>query len=295
MNKNDLKAFIEANPKLVTMKESVAYPGLYVLKYTKKVFYDSLWNKYLENCRGTIIDKDYNIVSMPFQKIYNYGVESRSPVLDYNELVHVHRKINGFMVAVTWYNDDLLISTTGSTDSPFVAMAKELIDVKKFRDYFEDCEDKDFTLMFECCHKNDPHIIPEKEGMYLLGWRDNKWDSVVQTECLEYIADDLGTLHVESYQMTIGRLQSIVKTVKHEGFVFYTLDGKISAKIKSPYYLTNKFFARGVKTDKLMRADIKKSLDEEYYKLIDNIQENIVEYTALDEQQRLTYIRNFLA
>jgi len=75
--------------------------------------------------------------------------------------------------------------------------------------------------------------------------------------------------------------------------VFYTANS-VAAKIKSPYYLIKKFVARNPRTDKLMRADIKETIEEEYYPLIDHIQINIAEYTALDEQARLAWVREFL-
>lgn len=53
--KEELRKFVEENPKLVSMR--TAGEGLYVLKYKKNVFYDNLWNDYLEECRGTIVDK----------------------------------------------------------------------------------------------------------------------------------------------------------------------------------------------------------------------------------------------
>jgi len=83
--------------------------------------------------------------------------------------------------------------------------------------------------------------------------------------------------------------------VKHEGFVFYAEDG-VSAKIKSPYYLTSKWVARNPRTDKLvdLDKDIKHQLDEEYYPLVDAIRENIVAYTAMDEQARLEWVRNYM-
>jgi hypothetical protein len=43
-----------------------------------------------------------------------------------------------------------------------------------------------------------------------------------------------------------------------------------------------------------MQADIKHQLDEEYYPLVDAIRENIVEYTAMDEQARLEWVRNYM-
>jgi hypothetical protein len=88
-------------------------------------------------------------------------------------------------------------------------------------------------------------------------------------------------------------IEILAKHVKHEGFVIYGAAG-VATKIKSPYYLIKKFVARNPRTDKLMRADIKQSIDEEYYPLIDAIQANIEEYTALDEQQRLEWVREFL-
>jgi hypothetical protein len=43
-----------------------------------------------------------------------------------------------------------------------------------------------------------------------------------------------------------------------------------------------------------MRPDVKQSMDEEYYPLIDAIQADIDNYTAMDEQTRLTWVREFL-
>ena len=85
------------------------------------------------------------------------------------------------------------------------------------------------------------------------------------------------------------------KSVRHEGFVFYTASG-VAAKIKSPYYLMAKWVARNPNTTKLMdlNNDIKERIEEEFYQLVDKIRENIEEYTALDEQSRLAWVRKEL-
>lgn len=300
MNKDELKKFVMDNPKLVAMRP--AGDGIYVLKYKKTVFFDNLWNDYLEECRGTIVDEDFNVISRPFTKIYNYGIEAKAPTLADDTKVTAFRKVNGFMVAMTWYKDEILVSTTGSTDSPYVEMAKEVMlkqmDLPKWEVILK--PNAGWTFMFECVHPNDPHIIPEKEGMYFIGVRENTWDSKVNG----YGADVAWKVFngaffmappMESFQTTIGELVKLSKTVKHEGFVFYTEDGQ-SAKIKSPYYLTSKWVARNPRTDKLvdMKNDIKKNLDEEYYPLVDAIRANIEEYTAMDEQARLAWVRNFV-
>ena len=288
----DMKHFVENNPTLVSKKET-SYPGVYVLKYKRKVFYDNLWNEYLEECRGTLVDDEYNIISRPFSKIYNYGIEKRAPDLIPSSTVTAFRKINGFMVAITWYNDEILVSTTGSTDSDYVKMALELIDRERYRNVCKVW--KGYTFMFECVHPNDPHIIPEETGMYLIGFRQNYWNSnlIYSFDELKLLSEQFGCFEVEHYQVKLFTLTNIVKNVKHEGFVFYTGNG-LSAKIKSPYYLIKKFVARNPKTDKLMDKNVKQKVDEEYYPLINHIQYNIEEFTNLNEQDRLECVRNFL-
>jgi len=301
MFKDELKEYVNSSI-LVNMKE--AGDGLYVLKYKKKVFYDNLWNDYIAECRGTIVDADFNLVTYPFTKIYNYGIEKEAPVLAPDTKVTAYRKVNGFMVAMTWYNGDVLVSTTGSTDSDYVGYAKEMmLKHMPWANWQMELKSAEgMTLMFECVHPKDPHIVPEDAGMYFLGCRENSWGSKVEMYgndiadwARAYALSHLKCGYAEAVHTTIGNLVEHTKNVRHEGFVFYTADN-VSAKIKSPYYLTSKWVARNPRTDKLfdMNNDIKKNLDEEYYPLVDAIRANIVQYTAMDEQARLEWVRNYM-
>ncbi len=298
MFKDELKKYV-AESGLVNMKP--AGDGIFVLKYKKKVFYDNLWNDYIAECRGSIVDADFNLVAYPFTKIYNYGIEKEAPVLAPDTYVTAFRKVNGFMVSATWYKGDVLVSTTGSTDSDFVAMAKEMmLTHMSWADWqlaFCSADMEGLTVMFECVHPNDPHIIPEKAGMYVLGYRENLWGSKVghNPTVLEIMSKEFNCFMPEVYKTTVGNLVEQTKNVRHEGFVFYTENG-VSAKIKSPYYLTSKWVARNPRTDKLvdLKNDIKHNIDEEYYGLIDAIRLNIKAYTAMNEQERLEWVRKFL-
>ena len=297
MFKEELKQYV-ATSGLVNMKP--AGPGIHVLKYKKKVFYDNLWNDYIAECRGTIVDADFNIVSYPFTKIYNYGIEKEAPVFsELDTMVCAYRKVNGFMVSLTWHAGDVLVSTTGSTSGDFVAMAKEMM-LKHmcWADWqmalmADDC--RDMTFMFECVHPNDPHIVVEKPGMYILGYREKTWQSAVGHEpaVLEQLGELFKCFVPECIHVTVAALKNMVKTVKHEGFVFYDEHG-VGAKIKSPYYLTAKWVARNPRTDKLLTKEFREQIDEEYYPLLDHIRENIQAYTALDEQARLAWVRNYM-
>ena len=297
MFKEELKKYV-AESGLVNMRP--AGDGIYVLKYKKKVFYDNLWNEYIAECRGSIVDEDFNLVSYPFTKIYNYGIEKEAPVLSDDTEVIAYRKVNGFMVAATWHAGDVLVSTTGSTSGDYVDMAREMmLTHMPWTDWqmaFTASDMDNLTVMFECVHPDDPHIIPEKPGMYVLGIRDNEWRSRIghSPGTLELMGKVFNCYVLEHCRVTMSELKVMAKECRHEGYVAYTQDG-VSFKIKSPFYLTNKWVARNPRTDKLMREDFKKQIDEEYYPLLSAIQADIEAYTAKTEQERLAWVREFLS
>lgn len=296
MFKENLMNFVSENPQLVTMKP--AGDNLYVLKYTRRVFYNNLWNDFLEECRGTIVDADFNVISRPFTKIYNYGVEDRCPVFDKSTSVTAYRKINGFMVCVTWHNGDVLVSTTGSTTSDYVQLAKEMMmNHMDWTDWqIEVCGSQGLSLMFECVHPDDPHIVPEQPGMYFLGFRENTWGSQVKGYGVDvanlwkdYAENVLNCYAPESLVLPLDELQTISRHVKHEGYVAYTQQNE-SFKIKSPYYLVNKALARKKDILSLNKALV----EEEYYPLVNHLTEIKDRFNALSEQDRLVYMRQFL-
>jgi hypothetical protein len=297
MFKEELKKYVESS-NLVNMK--AAGEGIYVLKYKKKVFYDNLWNEYLAECRGSVVDADFNLVAYPFTKIYNYGIEKEAPVFsEIDTVVTAYRKVNGFMVSLSYHNNDVLISTTGSTSGDFVEYAREMmLKHMPWADWqmalaADDC--RDMTFMFECVHPNDPHIVVEKPGMYILGYREKTWKSDVghHPAVLAQLGEMFHCFVPECEHLTVRALKNLVKTVKHEGFVFYDENG-VGAKIKSPYYLTAKWVARNPRTDKLMTPQFREQIDEEYYPLLDAIRDNIKAYTEMDEQDRLAWVRNYM-
>lgn len=285
----DLKTEYEKNKDLVTLKESVKYPGLFVLKYKKKVFFDGLWNDFLEEARGLVVDKDFNVVSRPFTKVYNYGVEKQAPEFNPDEVVTAYRKINGFMLAATAHEGKLVVSTTGSLDSLFVDIGLKWIK------HYEGLEEHIFrnshyTFLFECVDESDPHIIEEAFGLYHLGSRVKKCG--VYYPGSDSWMDSLGLNRVDEYnRINFSRIVEMSRGVKHEGFMVYK--GDRVAKIKSPHYLTKKMLMRK-NMDKLMSMDAKEFLDEEFYPLVDYIREvDSNDFFVLDELGKRKYIEHW--
>lgn len=293
MNKEEIKNWVLNNPKLVKMVPSTTYPGLYVLKYSRTVFYNNLWNDYLINMRGLVVDKDFNIIVRPFTKIFN-RFENNTDIPEDADVVAV-RKINGFMGAVT--RDPkygLIFSTTGSLDSEFAEMVRK---------HLEHVNSLTFstgqTYLFEICDQSDPHIIPETNGAYLLDVQLVDWEDK-RPFSQSYLDETAYNMFINRPEHKVAKFGDIVKEAKeceHEGFVVHQIDDPYtSLKIKSPYYLTKKFLAR-MKAENLSKmldnGSWKEKADEEFYPLFEYLTEN-KEFVTLSEQDRLIMIRNFL-
>lgn len=281
--------------ELIQRKESTRYPGLFVKKYTRKVFYDNLWheNEDLLEARGHVETADGKVVIRPFTKIFNRGENGTD--IDRDEDVISIRKVNGFMACATYVPevDEVVVSTTGSLDSDFVAIAERWI-TKEIKDLIKSFY-HDITFIFEIVDPEDPHIIKEEYGAYLLGARlltvtgSNAYTSSVHWEgWLDAMSQNLGVKRPEWKMCKFSEVVAEAKTCQHEGFVVYSSDTAL--KIKSPYYLTLKAAAR--KKD-IMSLN-KQMVDEEFYDLIDHIKANQETFNALDEQARLDYMKKFL-
>jgi hypothetical protein len=290
-----MKKLIEENSQDITIKPSVKYPELSVIKYKHNVFYKDTWNDFLRECRGMIVDQDFNIISLPFTKIHNYKIESSAPKFDPDEMVNCSKKVNGFMIAVTCYNGDLLWSTTGSLDSNFVSMAKDEFykfkksSIDKFIELIKTYKNE--TFMFECVHPNDPHIVYEEPGLYFLGSREKKLYSELSFSHINEMIMVGSVFTPKRFTTTVSFLEQLNTKCKHEGYVFSSLDNKRVSKIKSPHYLTKKFLMRG---NWLKFINSKIDVPEEFIDLCNWIRE--VEgdnFFNLDELARREFIEEF--
>jgi hypothetical protein len=268
----------------VIKKESSLYPGLFVHKYTRDVFYKKLWDKdeRIEEARGIVTDGNNNVIVRPFKKIYNYG--ERVCDLPLGNSCVVVNKINGFLgvVSINPHTSELIYSTTGSLDSDFAKLAKKVItstvDKDVMQEYFEVAlfEGQPISMMFEICDPTDPHIIVEQAGAYLTGIRNINTGRLENERVLDYVGKDIKALRPA---WIIDSFQNALEEVKHctrEGFIIrgMRLQEDINIKIKSPFYLQKKALQRISKNtivDMFTNVDKfiqNKQLDEEFIGLV---------------------------
>lgn len=295
----NIAQLFEQHQNLVVRK-ATSNPNLFVLKYKRAVFAKDLWNDFLRECRGLVVDQHWNIVALPFSKIHNYGVEKAAPEFADDEPVFVSRKVNGFMVACTWFQGDLLWSTTGSIDSDFCTLAskqyQQLSDAQRseFKAIIQSAPTT--TFLFECVDPSDPHIVHEDPGLYFLGCRAHDFNAptILRSAAEEAVIwAGTGVKIVETCTVMFADLKQMAKTCKHEGFVFESEYGSHRvSKIKSPHYLTKKFLMRG-NWEKFQNKS-KDLLDEEFFPLYSYIYEVEQDrFFELDEIARREFIEQF--
>lgn len=278
----NLNTFLN-NPKYIKVKnikqinqygESV---NLAVAKYKRNVFFDNLWDSYPETkkARGSVFDAvTGRQIVFPMDKCFNYLENGAGIALRDDQEVSIFKKLNGFMVNLT-YNSlyGWIVSTTGDavilgneTTNKYLAWACEAItdDVKARYHAIASKSSKwlgrSYTLTYELCHPEDPHIVDEEFGLHLL--------------CLQAEGDvhvPLDGMKVNMQKMAFVQLKELLANVQHEGFMVYSGD-RLLFKMKSPYYLAKKWIQRR-NGDLLWSPLYKERMDEEYYPIVQRIRE----------------------
>lgn len=258
------------------------YPelDLKVWKYTRAVFFKGLWTPELCEYRGLVTNMGgTEIISYPFTKVFNLG--ERGTTVDLELEVICPRKINGFMAAATWHKGEILVSTTGTLDSDFVALAKKYIKSIPLL--------SGMTFIFEIVDPRDPHIVPEVPGAYLIGARLNELGSpLVSEEQLDRVAK----LHrYQRPEVWSGKFKDLPLDVKHEGYMVRDAStGQTLCKVKSKYYLFTKFWMRSKKAYSIQEVE------EEFYPLVEKIRSTFTleEWSELNEQERRGFIECYI-
>lgn len=279
----DRKGLVDSG--LVSEKTFSDYPDLRMYKYKNKVFYKGLWNVHpdITECRGLVLDTSGNVVVLPFKKVFNY--KENGATIAKNSVVKLVEKKNGFFAAASLYNDEVLVSTTGSLDSPFTKMAKEMLNMESVKQGLKGMDDALAmvgTMMFEICHPEDPHIVPENHGAYLIGFRVHNSGLLVPEEVLDRIALACNVQAGEEWLFrpnheycTFKQALKKVKQCQHEGYMVYKKGSDKVLKLKSPHYLTKKWLMRMGNTQVHQmyssKEDFKQKIDEEFYDVLDYV------------------------
>lgn len=183
---------------------------LWIYQYSQSTQYERNWNEVTKQCRGLILDKDYNIVAKPFSKFHN--IEEHLPEEIPNLPFDVYEKMDGSCGIGYFLNDKIYIATKGSFTSDQAIHANHILYTKY--NHLVDKLDKNKTYVWEI-------IYPENRIVCNYGNMDDLiLLSIIDNKTGEETLEDIGFPIVKKYDgiNDINSLKQLEENNK-EGFV----------------------------------------------------------------------------
>ena len=240
---------------------------LSIYKYTIATPFARHWNDITTLCRGIVLDDSGNVIVNAIPKFYNHNdpcaeLESKTG-LDYV----MTDKADGSLVQVALYNDNLIVTSSGSFVSPQVQKALSLIKLHNFN--FMD----GYTYVFEIIYPENRIVLDygDTERMILITIRDNKTGQ----ELNAWESDFLDT--VKPITLSI---DTIVKELKRpdyinkEGYIVKFSDGS-RVKFKYDEYLRLHTVVSGVNEKWLWGLLVK---GQSYNDFLNNIPDELFDW-----------------
>jgi len=145
---------------LVTQKHPNA--DLWIYNYSRSCQYEMNWNEITLNCRGLILDKDFNIVARPFGKFFNYEEHNTERLKDKVPNIpdlpfKVYKKLDGSLGILYWVDGQPAIATRGSFASDQALHATDVL-YEKHSDKLG-LLNKDWTYLFEIIYPQNRIVL----------------------------------------------------------------------------------------------------------------------------------------
>ncbi len=337
MKKNYIETFETLTKnKLIKKNTNERYPNIWLYKYQRDVFYDNLWgtletplyNKILWLSRWIVLSDEWDIVSFPFDKVFNYWENSEkfNTLPEKNKEYYFVEKFNWFLWIISQnpFNvNELLIHTQGSIkDNDYIEYIKDLLSeeqetklIQFMKEYWK------HTFMFEVIHPNDPHVVQYEDWDFWLKliwirkienndiansylFKEEEIDNIndyLKSSSLNegwlfnrpfYFVDLLSNILTKYYNNEYKNLEwFMVRDLENQEYI---------VKLKTPNYLIAKFLWRmNEKRYNLLYSnpeEFKKLnwVEEEFYPIIDFILENKEEFSLLSKEDKVLSITNFI-
>jgi len=245
-------------------------------------------NPILREVRGLVFDLETGeIVQRPFHKFFNFG--ERLCSVSEDDVGVVVEKLDGSMIAATWYEDGLFINTTRSLCNEFIDKARRFIERRgEYEELIRDYEG--YTVLFEYLLPEHQIVIPhEKEELVLLAIRDKKTGKYISQSEVDEIAKQYGIPRPKVE--CIDRIGNIVPKVKvrenTEGVVVYT--EKDLVKVKTDWYIErHKVRTKSIKKVDVVKWFFENELDD-VYPLLNDEQKRYVDGVVKEIYEKLDY------
>lgn len=227
----------------VAVKPHSVYPELFLFKYSQ---IDSpMSNQVVQECRGIILNKDWEIIAFPYTKFFN-AEEPNAAKIDWKS-AKIYEKLDGSLMTMYFYDNKWNIASSGTADASGEVQGFST-DYLNFADLFWKTwhslgyslpikENKNFCFMFELMTPFNRVVVQhQKPRIALHGVRD--LDTLQEKDPADF--SFYGWEIVQQYNLkTLEEVFEACKKldpIKNEGFVI--VDKYFNrVKVKSPQYV----------------------------------------------------------
>ena len=234
------------------------YPNLILFKYHQL---DTPMSQPVAlECRGVILDEDdnWNVVSRPYDKFWNYG-DARAKPLNWDNIT-VYEKMDGSLMSLYHYDDKWHVASSGSPDASGPVNNGD----KTFAQYFWETWNRrgyrlpmylsDLTFILELCGPLNKVVCSYSgSDIFLHGVRNRITFKEYRPE---NAAAAIGCPAVPIHEIEIDKLADFVNSRDarfHEGVIIVD-DNFNRVKLKSDDYKTLHHIKDGSAVKKLMRS-----------------------------------------
>lgn len=160
-NKDDLAVAVKDG--LVSARRHPTLPYT-VYNYTDKTAYSDYWTPVTINCRGLILDDDFNIVARGYKKFFN--ISQRPLEIGYDDPVEVMDKADGSLILLVSTPNGYICATRGSFESEQAIAATKHWKIN----YGHLIPDPEWTFLFEWVGPSNRIVLNyDKNDLVLLG------------------------------------------------------------------------------------------------------------------------------
>jgi len=197
-----------------------------IYNYSKFCQFKKEWNEITLQCRGLILDDNYNVIAKPFPKFFNLEEEKSIP----NEPYTIYEKVDGSL-GILFFYEGWHMATRGSFISEQSVKAKEIL-MQKYS-HLLDSLSRDYTYLFEIIYPENRIVLNygDQEDIIMLGIFDR--NTLQEIELKDYGFPYLKPSQYDS--LSFKELKNL-NIKNHEGFVIKFENGK-RIKIKFEDYV----------------------------------------------------------
>jgi T4 RnlA family RNA ligase len=257
---------------------------LTIYNYSAKTQYEKAWNPATLNCRGLVLDDQYQTIARPLTKFFNL---TEYPGNLPNGTPEIYEKLDGSMILLFFYADRWRIASRGSFASEQADKARELL-----HNYQDDLAnlDRTYTYMLEVIYPHNRIVVDYGAAERLVMLAGIHTATGVETPLAEIPWSDRATTYPATDLPTWLKAIDPTQYPNHEGFILKWPNGfRVKYKLEE-YVRLHRVLTRIQAKDIWECMSHDQPLDEylemvpdEFYQWVKKVQKDLLaEYAAIE-------------